>query len=283
MKRKLLGVGIILLFVGTCIIPVTAQDTKKSQSTSRGDWLYVGGSGPGNFTRIQDAIDNASDGDTVFVFSGLYNEGKIQTGKTISLIGQDSFSTIVNSSGFIYSFRIQNVNISGFTIQGAECGIYSPSGKIVVFNNIIQNNRNGFWSNGDASIIYENVVVNNLNYGIRVHGSDNQVYSNDIRSNGIGIEVNGGVGTKVYENNIYDNEIDAAFENYMWEILSNKWKNNYYGNTPFGPIRIKGTALIYAGIAFLPDITIEFIYKPVPWLKFDWHPAQEPYDIPERN
>jgi len=56
MKRKLLGVGIILLFVGTCIIPVTAQDTKKSQSTSRGDWLYVGGSGPGNFTRIQDAI-----------------------------------------------------------------------------------------------------------------------------------------------------------------------------------------------------------------------------------
>ena len=48
-----------------------------------------------------------------------------------------------------------------------------------------------------------------------MHGSDNQVYSNDVRSNGIGIEVYsgvyGGVGTKVYKNNIYDNEIDATF------------------------------------------------------------------------
>jgi parallel beta-helix repeat protein len=284
MKKKWLAIGIILLFVGVTIAPVIAQNTEKSQSTSRGNWLYVGGSGPGNYTKIQDAIDNASNGDTVFVFNGLYNEGKIQTGKTISLIGQDRFSTIVNSSGFIYSFRIQNVNISGFTIQGAECGIYSPSGKIVVFNNIIQNNKNGFWSNGDASIIYENIVVNNLNYGIHVHGSDNQVYSNDVRNNGIGIEVYsgeyGGVGTKVYENNIYDNEIDATFENHMYEIIFNKWKNNYYGKTLFGPKCIKGTALIYAGIVFLPDITFERIYKPVHWFKFDWHPAQEPYDIP---
>ena len=54
-------VGIILLFVGTCIIPVPAQDTEKpSLPTSSGKWLYVGGDGPGNYTRIQDAVDNAS-------------------------------------------------------------------------------------------------------------------------------------------------------------------------------------------------------------------------------
>jgi parallel beta-helix repeat protein len=284
--RKWLAVGIILLFVGTCITPAIAQDTEKLLPTSRGTWLYVGGSGPGNYSRIQDAIDNASDGDTVFVYSGLYNEGEITTGKTISLIGQDKYSTIVNSPGFINSFELNNVNINGFTIQGARTGIFSPSGNIIVFNNIIQNNTGGFWSNGDASVIYENVVVHNLNYGIHVHGSDNQVYSNDVRSNGIGIEVYsgeyGGVGTKIYENNIYDNEIDATFENYMCEIILKliKWKNNYYGKTLFGPKCIKGTALIYAGIVFLQDITFEFIYKPVPWFKFDWHPAQEPYDIP---
>jgi len=42
---KGLAVGIILLFVGTCIIPSTAQDTGKPLPISRGDWLYVGGSG----------------------------------------------------------------------------------------------------------------------------------------------------------------------------------------------------------------------------------------------
>ena len=284
MKTKCLAVGIILLFVGIAYAPAIAQTTEK-QSISRGTWLYVGGSGPGNYSRIQDAIDNASNGDTVFVFSGLYNEGEITTGKIISLIGQDKYSTIVNSPGFINSFELNNVHISGFTIQGARTGILSSSGNIIVFNNIIQNNTGGFWSNGDASIIYENVVVNNLNYGIHVHGSDNLVYSNDVRSNGIGIEVYtgeyyGGVGTKVYENNIYDNEIDATFENHMYEIIFNKWKNNYYGKTLFGPKCIEGIALIYAGIVFLPDITFERIYKPVPWFIFDWHPAQEPYDAP---
>jgi len=63
--HKGLAVGIILLFIGTCIIPSTAQDTEKpSQSTSRGNWLYVGGSGPGNYTKIQDAINDSFDGDT---------------------------------------------------------------------------------------------------------------------------------------------------------------------------------------------------------------------------
>jgi hypothetical protein len=40
MIRKWLAVGIILLFVGTSIIPANAQNTEKE--TSRG-WLYVGG------------------------------------------------------------------------------------------------------------------------------------------------------------------------------------------------------------------------------------------------
>ncbi|MBP1662308.1 MAG: hypothetical protein H6P94_557, partial [Thermoplasmatales archaeon] len=62
-----MAVGPILLFLGACIVPMTAQDAEKSFSTSSGTWLYVGGSGPGNYTKIQDAIDNASDGDTIFV------------------------------------------------------------------------------------------------------------------------------------------------------------------------------------------------------------------------
>jgi hypothetical protein len=32
-----------------------------------GNTLYVGGSGPNNYSKIQDAIDNASGRDTIFV------------------------------------------------------------------------------------------------------------------------------------------------------------------------------------------------------------------------
>jgi hypothetical protein len=68
LNRKGLTVGFILLLIGASIIPITAQDTEKPLQTSRGNWLYVGGSGPGNYMKIQDAVDNASNGDTVFVF-----------------------------------------------------------------------------------------------------------------------------------------------------------------------------------------------------------------------
>ncbi|MBE3093908.1 MAG: hypothetical protein IMZ52_02670, partial [Actinobacteria bacterium] len=67
---KCLVVGIILLFIGTGIIPAIAQESEKpSQSTSRGNWLYVGGSGPGNYSSIQAAINATSSGDTVFVYA----------------------------------------------------------------------------------------------------------------------------------------------------------------------------------------------------------------------
>jgi pectin methylesterase-like acyl-CoA thioesterase len=41
-------------------------------ATTAGTWVYVGGSGPGNYTSIQDALDNASTTDTIFVYSGTY-------------------------------------------------------------------------------------------------------------------------------------------------------------------------------------------------------------------
>jgi hypothetical protein len=76
MIRKWVAVAAILLFLGTCIIPAMAQYIEKPFSTSRGGWLYVGGSGPGNYTTIQQAINDASNGDTVYVYddSSPYKE-----------------------------------------------------------------------------------------------------------------------------------------------------------------------------------------------------------------
>ena len=64
------------------------------QSSSRGNWLYVGGSGPGNYTRIQDAINASSDGDTVFVLNRIYYE--------IYKSGQINYSLGENQTGYHY-------------------------------------------------------------------------------------------------------------------------------------------------------------------------------------
>jgi len=74
--KKGLAVAVILLFVSVSVIPSTGTtDVKQiAMPTLNGDTLYVGGNGTGNFTSIQDAIDHAYDGDTIFVYNGTYRE-----------------------------------------------------------------------------------------------------------------------------------------------------------------------------------------------------------------
>jgi len=88
-----------------------------------GSIFYVGGSDPNNYTGIQDAINDASDGDTVFVYdeSSPYYENII-IDKSIQLIGENKDSTVINGSKlnrFLNTVNItaNNVNIHGLSIN----------------------------------------------------------------------------------------------------------------------------------------------------------------------
>src|SRR4030043_1235092 len=120
MKSKWLAIGIILLFQGTCLIPAIAQDTEKPLPSSRGNWLYVCGNGPVNYTKIQDAVNETVDGDTVFVFHGTYYEN-IMIGKSILLTGENPKTTIINGSqvGTVIVTQKSSVHISNFTVGGS--------------------------------------------------------------------------------------------------------------------------------------------------------------------
>jgi parallel beta-helix repeat protein len=124
--RKSLVFGIFLLFFGTAIIPSLAQNIEKlSSSQLKSNWLYVGGSGLGNYTKIQDAIDNASEGDVVFVYAGTYYE-KIQILKSIVLLGENVNLTIIDIDHIypqpqggivIHVINAPNVTIDGFSFK----------------------------------------------------------------------------------------------------------------------------------------------------------------------
>ena len=113
-KRELV-LGIILLFVGAGVIPSTVGIQKEKKS------IQIIGS-PGY---IQDLIDNANPGDTIYIPSGIYYEN-IVIDKSISLIGEDKNTTIIDGSnvGDVVNITADWVNISGFTIQnsGEEWG-----------------------------------------------------------------------------------------------------------------------------------------------------------------
>jgi parallel beta-helix repeat protein len=225
--------GIIFLFICTGITPSVAVDTvkKSSMSISNGKTLYVGGSGPNNYTKIQDAIDNASDGDTIYVFSGTYLENVI-VDNVISLIGENKTTTIIDGGGKDDVVLIDGedwATISGFTIQNSGKDIWEDAGIDIrtesntITGNIIKNNsQHGIYCIGEDytwfgyNIIFDNIITNNK-LGITLDDSfNNEVYENYVVNNDQGIFV--GTSTlplrkekclPVYEyyNNVYRNTI----------------------------------------------------------------------------
>jgi len=118
MKKKIVGILVCMLLITTVLSVSGSVIVKRTPiSTSLGDILYVGGSGPGNYSTIQDAIDAASEGDTIFVYSGTYYES-LQIDKTVTLTGEDKNNTFIDGdgSGNVVDVTADSVNINGFTV-----------------------------------------------------------------------------------------------------------------------------------------------------------------------
>jgi parallel beta-helix repeat protein len=117
---------------------------------SRGMTLYVGGGGPNNYTSIQDAVDDASGSDTIFVYddSSPYDEN-VYIDKSIDLIGENKDTTIIDGGfreGPVVWVEDTIVDISGFTIQNGNSygiAIDKSSGSTITDCNI--RNNSGSW------------------------------------------------------------------------------------------------------------------------------------------
>ena len=130
--KKGLVFGIFVLFVEAGVAStLNGNQSINSKPLSRGNILYVGGSGPGNYTKIQDAIDNASDTDTIIVYPGIYYENQIIINKALKIQGAGAATTIIDGSdailtsdGLVRIIASGDVTFQGFTVRNAG----GPSG-----------------------------------------------------------------------------------------------------------------------------------------------------------
>ena len=191
--KKLVVVGIIVLFVGASVVPLTGMEEKPTIGRAI---LYVGGSGPGNYSKIQYAIDNASNGDTVFVYNGTYYEN-VGVDKSINLTGEDRNNTIIDGggSGEVVYVSADWASISNFTIKNSgsnwgDAGIYilGYSNNIISGNKIISNNEGILFFEASKNIVKGNNISSNGGCGIYIElGGNNIIFGNDINSNEEGI------------------------------------------------------------------------------------------------
>ena len=258
------------------ISPSVAVNTVKkcSMPISSGKTLYVGGDGPGNYTRIQDAIDDTNDNDTVFVFKGIYNE-EVSISKSINLIGEDKETTIIDgnkkynavnlldSKTMITGFTIQNCSKSGF-IAGISI-INSDNNTITA--NIITNNALGIYLEySNNNIITGNIISNNNGSSLFLGVSNgNTITGNIISNNYYGIYLFWSYNNTILKNNIIFNKRNADFINPPSWL--NQWDQNYWNRPRLLP------KIIFGRTSWLGLLEL------IPWINIDWHPARQPYDI----
>jgi len=155
--------------------------------------LEVNQNGNYNYTSIQDAINNAKEGDIIYVYNGTYYEN-IVIDKPINLVGEDKENTIIDGQEKTDVIKIisDHVNITGFTIRNAGFYLYNngidiDSSYNIIANNIIQRCRCGIalelWANNCE--IFQNTLEEN-SFGILIYSineNNNLIYENNFLKN----------------------------------------------------------------------------------------------------
>ena len=221
--------------------------------------LYVGGGGPGNYTTIQIALDAASAGDTVFVYNGTYYENLVIK-KNIALIGENKNTTIIDGVQETDVILVTGnyVNISGFTITNSsrnwsigDSGIHAEeasyssftnnilvdngrgitdfdSYKLTIDNNVMRENWDGIYLMGSLGTVSRNLIVDNF-VGIEAfHFSESLLVNNTIAYNMESVKLwYAGSGSRIYHNNIVENEIFPCDDSQYDSGMINQWDNGY--------------------------------------------------------
>lgn len=185
--RKILFLTILIIIFNGCLVSANSSNylLKNNQSLNNYVTFYIDDNADSgwydetHFKTIMQGIENASNGDTVFVYNGIYYE-RIIIDKSINLVGEDKYNTFIDGTyitddGSFFGLSIIRIThtsyvlVTGFTIQNvlqqtlsvdAGIYIYQTSHYINISNNIIKNiHEVGIFFEGSKHIISDNLIM----------------------------------------------------------------------------------------------------------------------------
>ena len=177
---------------------------------------------PDDYPTISEALIAAADGDTICVKKGTYKEGALVINKTVTLIGEDPKTTIIqdpwlvpywdpSSSPFpppkptTIQVKADDTTISGFTITGNAIPLSILANRVQVIASIM-----------DSIEVYGNnntISQNSIKTYVKCDGSYNNFLSNPLIGGGYdGFLVNGDFNV-IYNNSLSGCSIEVRAKN----------------------------------------------------------------------
>jgi len=188
-------------------------------------WWRGGGAFNASATPIQDAVDNATGGDTICVKDGNYHENVDVNTANLTIESENgSANCVVNATNpgdHVFEVTEDWVNITGFTVENAtgDFGIYlnTVSHCNISSNNVTNNGYGIYLGDSSGNTLINNTASNNSHDGIRLYSSSNDnILTNNTASNN-----NYGIWLSVSNNNTLTNNT----------MSGNKWNFDVRGSS----------------------------------------------------
>ena len=197
--HQVFAIGALLALLGTTALLAQEPSGSREGPAGTGSTWSVAPDGSGHFTSIQEAIDQAQDGDTVFIRAGRYAEDvTVHSKEGLKVIGEGPEKVLLAGLKRVGTLHIgkwpygaTNVEIRGLTVQqhgGLGVGIFNGEGVTLknlevngfVFGQQVQNVR-----------IEDCVIGGSETTGIAFADSQATLVDNLIHDNDHGVSVGG--------------------------------------------------------------------------------------------
>ncbi len=212
---------------------------------------------PDDYPTIQEAIDAATEGDTILVKNGTYYENVV-VNKSVSLVGENKETSIIDgsNSGIVVHVAADDVLIAQLTLQHssdvtAALGVTPASNGCCISDNILKDSRYGIWVEGgfinltisgnlifgnldgirlwsSGTRIVDNTIVNQSDVGIGFDNSDSNIVMNNTIARNLmhGMDTSGGTANLFYHNNFIEDNVIGGTGN-LWNFSG---EGNYWSN-----------------------------------------------------
>lgn len=191
--KKIMVLATVALLLA-CVGIFLNEKIKEAKAHPTGNTLYVGGTGSHNYSTIQEALNDAADNYTIYIYAGVYSE-HLTISTKVTVIGESAVNTIIEGekNGTALSVLCSGVSVDSLRFRYAggksdDALLYAPTHDLTVHNCIFEYARHGMLLPTATATTIHNCTFYRTAIGIRAQQSSQLLLDQcTFIKNGIGI------------------------------------------------------------------------------------------------